>query len=127
VKALEGEMAVMRQLKYKLNNQLRHFKEMRLFTSLVKITQKALPIIASISAADIKAIDSLPVGSVLEMVKSAMQIGENLGERLKDFVKRIYLIQFSTLALASVAVLHYNLGKIKKKLDIILRIQTERT
>jgi hypothetical protein len=72
---------------------------------------------------DIKQIDDVPAAILVKKLNDLIAICETLGTRLKDFIARIYLVQFATLALASTAVVHFNLLKLKKKLDVIVRIQ----
>ncbi len=73
---------------------------------------------------DVKQIDKLPVSPLIKEITAVMLQCEKLGQLLKEFISRVYLIQFATLGISSTAVVHQNLLKIRKKLDVIARVQS---
>jgi hypothetical protein len=56
----------MQQLRYKLSNQLRHFKELHLFRSVIKRTGKCIKLIQTVDYRDVKQIDKLPAAPAIK-------------------------------------------------------------
>lgn len=116
----------MRQLRYKLSNQLRHFREMHKFRAAIKKSECCVRELRSANFSDITQIDTIPASSIGKQITALILEIERLGRMLREFVQRVFIVQFATLGLASCAVLHQNFDKIRKKIEVVARVQAER-
>lgn len=110
--AISSEMRILDKIRYKLANQLRHFKEYNQLKLITKMVDRHLRSLHYIEKADIKQISTLlmePFIAESERIRSYLI---TKGHQLKRLINDAVFIPFATLALCCIAKLNFNVDKI---------------
>jgi hypothetical protein len=123
--AIKTEICVLERVRYKLSNQLRHFKQFNQIKVIIQLVQTQLQQLNSLQTTSIQEISSINMQPYLD---ANLRIKSHIiakGHQLKSLLKRSIFIQFSTIVLGCLATLNNNNDRIKKKLDALSRIIQE--
>lgn len=119
---LEQELGLVDRIRYKLTNQMRHFKEFNQFRIVISLLRKHMAQLEVVERWELGKVGALEVGGYLEAHRRIKNHIIRQAHIVSELVREGRFLPYATLALGCLARINHNLNLIETKLNAIRRV-----
>ena len=107
--AIQSEMLLVQRIRYKLSNQMRHFKEFNQIKLMMKLIDQHLQQLACIEQYNLQEIESLVIEPYLQANQRIKNHILRKGHQVKQLLSDAIFIPYATLAFGCLSKISFNL------------------